>query len=76
MKKFVFLFLIPNLVYRHNPNNHINQHNIINPSYRSTLGDINNDGSINNNSVQPCLEYRFKPEFFQFKINLNKNILA
>ena len=47
MKKFVFLFLIPNLVYRHNPNNHINQQNIINPSYRSTLGDINNDGSIN-----------------------------
>ena len=47
MKKFMILFLISNLVYSHNPNNHINQYNIINPSYRSTLGDINNDGSIN-----------------------------
>jgi len=47
MKKIVFLFLISNLVYSHNPNNHINQHNIINPSYCSTLGYINNDGSIN-----------------------------
>ena len=46
MKKFVLLFLISNIVFSHNPNNH-HKHNILDSSYRSTLGDVNEDGSVN-----------------------------
>ena len=65
MKKFVILFLISNLVYSHNPNNHINQHNIINPSYRSTLGDINNDGLINIQDIILLVNFVLNNEYIE-----------
>jgi len=75
MKNFVFLFLISNLVYSHNPNNHINQHNIINPSYRSTLGDINNDGSINIQDIILLVNFVLNNEYIDLgDLNSDSNI--